>query len=59
MLITLNRIAKQYSTIKQLQKNSEDEYGLEYTEALKMAYENIKWEAKDSIKWVKPISINQ
>ena len=56
MLIVLTRIAKQYSTLKQLRKDSEDEYWLEYEEALEMAYENIKLEAKECIKWVKTIN---
>ena len=41
----LKRIGK-YQTVEQLLRNSERQYGLEYIEALEMAYENIVQEAK-------------
>lgn len=54
MLLALRTI-NQYSTIRQLQKDSGTDYGLEYEEALEMAYENIKTEAQFAIKGIKPI----
>jgi hypothetical protein len=42
--IALRRI-KAYMSPEQLRRRSEREYGLEYTEALEMAYENVLAEA--------------
>lgn len=50
---TLERIAKQYQTPAQLQRASEKKWGIEYCEALEMAYENIQTEAKAAIKGVR------
>jgi hypothetical protein len=38
-----------YMTSEQLQKQADKRYGLEYHEALEMAYDNIRNEAKDAI----------
>lgn len=46
----LTRIAKAYMTPAQIRKAARDKYGLDYAEALEMAYENILAEAKGAIK---------
>lgn len=51
----LLRISKHTMTTTQLQKDSEKEYGLDYEEALGMAYDNIKWESALVVKGVKAI----
>lgn len=38
----LRAIAKSYQTPDQLRRSAEKEYGLDYTEALEMSYENIQ-----------------
>lgn len=48
MLQTLKRISKDYQTPDQLRRNSEKQYGLEYGEALEMAYENVQEEARNA-----------
>jgi hypothetical protein len=48
----LVKISKDYQTPKQLCKDSENEYGVEYLEALEMSYENIQGEAKAAIKGI-------
>ncbi len=50
---TLKRIATGYQTTKQLRKDSQGEWGLDYEEALEMAYENIQQDAKSAIKGMK------
>jgi hypothetical protein len=45
----LRRIAA-YDSPSKLRKSAESEYGLSYTEALEMAYENIIQEAKSATK---------
>lgn len=55
MRSTLKRIAGDYMTIKQLKTNSEKIYGLSPGEALEMAYENIKAEAKEATRGVKAV----
>lgn len=55
MLSVLKRIAKEYQTTAQLQKNSEKMYGLKYEEALEMAYENIQNDASFAVKGIKAI----
>lgn len=52
---TLLRISKQYMTTKQLRKESEQDFGLGFEEAIEMAYENIQGEAKESVRGVKEI----
>ena len=46
----LHKIAKGYMTPDELRRKCEKEYGLEYHEALEMAYENIQQEAAQAIK---------
>lgn len=55
MLGTLKIIAKEYETPEKLRKDSEKKYGLDFEEAIEMAYENIQNEAKKTIKGIKPI----
>jgi len=50
----LLEISKYQSTGK-LRKDSEKDWGLEYEEALEMAYENIQETAKFSVKGIKKI----
>ena len=44
-----------YQSPTQLQKNAEKEYGLSGTEAIEMAYDNIKTEASLAVKGIKEI----
>lgn len=46
---TLTQIAKGYSTPTQLKKEATKDYGLDYLDALEMAYENIQTAAKEAI----------
>lgn len=55
MYLTLRRISKVYQTPDRLRRNSEKQYGLEYEEALEMAYENIQNDASFAVKGVRPI----
>lgn len=55
MLYALQKIAKAYQTPSQLKKDSEKQYGLDYEEALEMAYENMQAEAKQAVKGVKKL----
>lgn len=55
MLYALKTIAKDYSTPKQLRKSSEKDFGIDYEEALEMAYENIQILAQKVTKGVKII----
>lgn len=48
-------IAKAYQTPNQLRKSSEKQWGLDYKEALEMAYENVLETAKSSIKGIKQL----
>lgn len=50
--IALKRITS-YMTLAQLRRESSGRYGLEHTEALEMAYENVKEEAKDALRGYK------
>lgn len=47
--IVLRRIAT-YQTPDQLRQNATSDYGLNYEEALEMAYENIQQEAKAALE---------
>lgn len=47
---TLTRIAKHYQTAQQLLCSGERQYGIDGTEALEYAYENIQGEARAAIK---------
>jgi len=55
MRIALLRI-KSYQTINQLQRGSEADWGLDYIDALEMAYENIIEEAKRASKGIAGIN---
>ena len=46
----LKRIAKGTQTTNQLRRSSEQSYGLEYVEALEMAYENMQEAAASAIR---------
>lgn len=54
MLATLKRI-KAYQTPKQLARSSGPNYGLDYTEALEYAYENVLEEARRGSARIRPI----
>lgn len=56
MYYTLLQISKSYQTPSQLKKNSRNQYGLDYEEALEMAYENIQLSAKAAIKGIKEVT---
>lgn len=53
MYNALQKIAKAYQTPEQLRRNSEKQFGVEYEEALEMAYENLQWEAASAVKGVR------
>lgn len=55
MLKVLNRIANEYSDPTQLLDRCEVEYGIDYEDALEMAYENIQGEAQAVINHVEPL----
>jgi hypothetical protein len=50
MLGVLSRIAHEYYSPDQLRNESMELYGLDYEEALEMAYDNIQADAKATIK---------
>jgi len=47
---TLERIARNYQTPSQLARSCGDDFGLDYSEAIEMAYENMQAEAKAVLK---------
>ncbi|MHC1780996.1 MAG: hypothetical protein AB9922_12255 [Bacteroidales bacterium] len=51
-MVSSLKAIRNYQTPSQLRKNSEKDWGLEYTEALEMSYENIQEEAKYALKGV-------
>lgn len=55
----LINISKGYQTPKQLRKDSERDYGLDFDEAIEMAYENIQEEARVAVKSVRAIKNNE
>lgn len=55
MLNTLRRISKNYQTPEKMRRDSEKDWGLNFEEAIEMAYENIQSEAKWASKNVKEI----
>ncbi|MBX7174956.1 MAG: hypothetical protein K1X72_28525 [Pyrinomonadaceae bacterium] len=55
MLFTLKTISKSYMTPEKLRKESMKTFGLDYEEALEMAYENIQWDAKKVCAGIKTI----
>lgn len=56
MLLQLGRI-KKYDSTEKLRRSSEKNFGLEYEEALEMAYENMQGEV--NIKGIRPITVTQ
>lgn len=54
MVETLKIITK-YDKPDKIRKNAQKDYGLDYEEALEMAYENIQGEAAFSIRNIRPI----
>lgn len=48
-------ISREYKSTDQLRRESEKQYGLEYEEALEMAFENIQGEAEFAVKGVKAL----
>jgi RecB family exonuclease len=59
MLDALREIANQFETPEQLRMSSEKKYGLDYEEAIEMSYENILNTARDAIKGIRSIKIEQ
>ena len=57
-LSVLARIAT-YSTPEALQEASESEYGLEPSEAIEMAYENVIWEAEAALNYIRSLNIER
>jgi len=55
MLAGLKRLAKGYQTTSQLQRGSKGDYGLDYTEALEMSYENMQNDAAYYSKGIREI----
>lgn len=55
MLNALKKISKGYQTTSQLRKDSEKDWGLDFEEAIEMAYENIQSEAAFACKGVKAL----
>lgn len=53
MYNALRKISKEYQTPQELGRNSAKMYGLDYTESLEMAYENLQAEAKAAIKGIR------
>lgn len=52
MYLALKQISQEYQTPEQLRRNSSKQYGLDYEEALEMAYENIQQLAKDATRGI-------
>lgn len=59
MLSSLQLIAKGFQTPQQLLKSAKKDLGLDYEEALEMAYENIKEIAKNAVRGVKKIRVEE
>jgi hypothetical protein len=57
MLAMLKRISKQYQTPDRMKKDSDKDWGLDYTGALEMAYENIQGDAGAACKGIKQIML--
>lgn len=53
MLHALRKIAKGYQTSDQIRRNSEKEYGLEFSEALEYSYDNLQNEAKTACQGIR------
>jgi len=52
-LYTALKTITKYQTPEQLQRDSTKKWGLDYTEAMEYAYENIQGTAKNAIKGVR------
>lgn len=50
---TLKEIAFGYQSPDAMRRTSEKEFGLQYSDALEMAYENIQTIARDAVKGVR------
>lgn len=59
MRLTLKRIATRYMTLNQLARDAEKRIGLPYLEALEMAYENIRDDARDAVRGVRAAQVPQ
>jgi len=46
-----------YMKVEEIREGSEDEYGLEFEEALEMAYENMQSEAINALEMIKKIPL--
>ena len=57
MLSTLKKISKEFMSAEELQKKSQKMYGLDYDEALEMAYENIQSLASRICKQIRPLKL--
>ncbi len=53
---TLSKIVHDYQTPEEIKENCEEEYGLDYIEALEMAYENMQGEAKATLEELKKLN---
>lgn len=56
MLAALKIISEDYQTSEQLRNEGAKQVGLDYEEALEMAYENIQELATRTIKGIKPLT---
>lgn len=59
MRLTLKRIATQYRTPEQLERDAEKRLGLSYEEALEMAYENVRDDARIAVRGVRSAQVPQ
>ena len=56
MIVALKTIGNEYKTPTQLRRNSQNDWGLDFDEAIEMAYENMQVTAKSACKGVKYIT---
>jgi|WetSurMetagenome_2_1015567.scaffolds.fasta_scaffold621562_2 hypothetical protein len=59
MLAALNKITKDFYSPDRLSRSCMREYGLEYNEALEMAYENMQQTAHLACKGIRPIKLEE
>ena len=59
MLYALRVIGKDYQTSDQLRRDSEKDYGLDFEDAIEMAYDNIQMTAKNGSKGISPLKIEE
>ena len=57
MLYTLKKIASDYQTSSQMRKNANKDWGVDFEDAIEMAYDNIQQEAKLATKGIKFIQL--